>query len=70
MVGELSVGPPLGVDPMRQMRLRIQNKQTNIASVLVVPINIIDGQHTHEMRQRSTIMNGSCLLQDIHASNA
>ena len=53
MVGELSVGPPLGVDPVWQMRLRIQNKQTNkqtnIASILVVPIDIIDGQHTDEI---------------------
>ena len=30
MVGELSVGPPSGVDPAGQMRVRIQNKQTNI----------------------------------------
>ena len=29
VVGELSVGPPLGVDPVGKMRLRIQNKQTN-----------------------------------------
>ena len=29
VVGEISVGPPLGVDPVGQTRLRIQNKQTN-----------------------------------------
>ena len=29
VVRELSVGPPSGVDPVGQMRLRIQNKQTN-----------------------------------------
>ena len=29
VVGELSVGPPMGVDPVGQIRLRIQNKQTN-----------------------------------------
>ena len=29
VVGELSVGPPSGVDPVGQMRLRIQNKQTS-----------------------------------------
>ena len=28
VVGEFSVGPPLEVDPVGQMRLRIQNKQT------------------------------------------
>ena len=28
--GVISVGPPLGVDPMGQMRLRIKNKQTYI----------------------------------------
>ena len=28
VVGEISVGPHLGVDPVGQMRLRIQNKQT------------------------------------------
>ena len=28
VVGELTVGPPLGVDPVGQIGLRIQNKQT------------------------------------------
>ena len=28
VVGKLSVGPPLGVEPVRQMHLQIQNKQT------------------------------------------
>ena len=30
VVGEISVGPPLGVDPVGQMRLWIQNKQKKI----------------------------------------
>ena len=29
VIGEISVGPPLGVDPVGQMHLRIQNKQAN-----------------------------------------
>ena len=28
-IGVISVGPSLGVDPPRKMRLRISNKQTN-----------------------------------------
>ena len=30
MVGEISVGLPLGVEAVGQLRLRIQNKQTNM----------------------------------------
>ena len=34
MVGDFSLGPPLGVDPVGQIRLRIQNKQTDILYVI------------------------------------
>ena len=33
VVGELSVGPPSGVDPAGQMRLRIQNKTNKYVHV-------------------------------------
>ena len=32
-VGVISVGPPLGVDPVGTMRLRISNKQTKTKNV-------------------------------------
>ena len=35
VVGVISVGPHLGVDPVGQMPLRIQNKQTNMSNIIV-----------------------------------
>ena len=54
-VGELSVGPPSGVDPVGKMRLQIQNKQTNKHTVLPRI------QHTL-LYTRSTNVKEGCVL--------
>ena len=59
--GEISVGPPSGVDPVGQMQLRIQNKQTIL--------DIVWGSIVRVVLYGGDIVRGDIELGDIVRGN-
>ena len=57
VVGELSVGPPLGADPVGQMRLRIQSKKTNV-------------EKGKDSVHKKTFLNEQHVVESIHMTDA